>query len=117
MASFQFVIKQLQCIKCLNIVFTTYGKNEYLKVFTSCTSKYKDTVQLKKKNNETYCFMQSGIPTYSMGTSSASSAKLKTYLIFWLNFELREKIKMITSITLAKKTDKIHVVSASQNIT
>lgn len=37
---------------------------------------------------KTYCFMHSGMPTYSMGTSSASSARVKTYLIFWLNFEL-----------------------------
>lgn len=41
-----------------------------------------------KEIKKTYCFMHSGMPTYSMGTSSASSAKLKTYLIFWLNFEL-----------------------------
>lgn len=38
--------------------------------------------------SSSYCLMHSGMPTYSMGTSSASSAKLKTYLIFWLNFEL-----------------------------
>lgn len=39
-------------------------------------------------NYKTYCFMHSGMPTYSMGMSSASSARVKTYLIFWLNFEL-----------------------------
>lgn len=41
--------------------------------------------------------MHSGMPTYSMGTSSANSAKLKTYLIFWLNFELWKKKVTITS--------------------
>lgn len=35
-----------------------------------------------------YCLMHSGIDTYSMGTSSARSVRLYTYLIFWLNFEL-----------------------------
>lgn len=51
--------------------------------------------------------MHSGMPTYSMGTSSASSAKLKTYLIFWLNFELQKKRKiLITLLFLTNRTDK-----------
>lgn len=50
--------------------------------------------------------MHSGMPTYSIGTSSASSAKLKTYLIFWLNFELWKKIKIITSMFVTNRTDK-----------
>ena len=81
------------------------GERMGTEIFTSCTSKYKDPIQLKKWN-KTYCFMHSGIPTYSMGTSSASSAKLKTYLIFWLNFELWKEIKIITLIFLTNRTDK-----------
>lgn len=57
------------------------------------------------KRAGTYCLMHSGMPTYSMGTSSASSAKLKTYLIFWLNFELGKKTQPIISIFLTHKTD------------
>ena len=34
--------------------------------------------------------MHSGIDTYSMGTSTARSVRLKTYLIFWVNLELRK---------------------------
>lgn len=36
----------------------------------------------------TYCLMHSGIDTYSIGTSSARSARLYTNFIFWLNLEL-----------------------------
>lgn len=38
--------------------------------------------------NCTYSLIQSGIDTYSIGTSSARSVRLYTNLIFWLNLEL-----------------------------
>lgn len=40
---------------------------------------------------QTYCLIQSGMDTYSIGTSSASSVRLYTYLIFWLNLELQKE--------------------------
>uniref|UniRef100_A0A0E9XI77 Uncharacterized protein n=1 Tax=Anguilla anguilla TaxID=7936 RepID=A0A0E9XI77_ANGAN len=44
--------------------------------------------------------MHSGMDTYSIGTSSARSVRLNTYLIFWLNFELMKGLVMARTVRM-----------------